>query len=68
MNPWKKWKWKFGNSSCLGCCRRKVLDLGERTLIMGIVNTTPDSFSDGGQHSTTEVRMVCFEKREVTSY
>ena len=27
----------------------RVLELGQRTLIMGIVNVTPDSFSDGGQ-------------------
>jgi len=27
----------------------RVLPLGKRTLIMGIVNVTPDSFSDGGQ-------------------
>jgi dihydropteroate synthase len=26
----------------------RVLELGKRTLIMGIVNVTPDSFSDGG--------------------
>ncbi len=26
------------------------LDLSERPLVMGIVNVTPDSFSDGGQH------------------
>ena len=26
-----------------------VLSLGEKTLVMGIVNVTPDSFSDGGQ-------------------
>ncbi len=24
------------------------LDCGERTLVMGILNVTPDSFSDGG--------------------
>ena len=30
-------------------CRDRVLALGERTLIMGIVNVTPDSFSDGGR-------------------
>jgi dihydropteroate synthase len=30
-------------------CRNKNLVLGERTLIMGILNSTPDSFSDGGQ-------------------
>jgi dihydropteroate synthase len=29
-------------------CRDHVLPLGERTLLMGIVNVTPDSFSDGG--------------------
>jgi len=27
--------------------------LGERTLIMGVLNVTPDSFSDGGQHAST---------------
>lgn len=27
----------------------RLLELGKRTLIMGIVNITPDSFSDGGQ-------------------
>src|SRR5262245_40537580 len=29
-------------------CRDRTLTLGERTLVMGIVNVTPDSFSDGG--------------------
>ncbi|MGC8490616.1 MAG: dihydropteroate synthase [Syntrophobacteraceae bacterium] len=29
--------------------RDRVLELGERTLIMGILNITPDSFSDGGR-------------------
>ena len=29
-------------------CRDRELSLGERTLVMGIVNVTPDSFSDGG--------------------
>lgn len=28
--------------------RNRVLELGRRTLIMGILNITPDSFSDGG--------------------
>src|SRR5579871_3655190 len=28
--------------------RSRTLDLGPRTLIMGILNVTPDSFSDGG--------------------
>lgn len=34
--------WKLG---------KRTLALGKRTLVMGIVNVTPDSFSDGGQHS-----------------
>jgi len=29
--------------------RTRELPLGERTLVMGILNVTPDSFSDGGQ-------------------
>jgi dihydropteroate synthase len=29
--------------------RSRTLELGRRTLVMGIVNVTPDSFSDGGQ-------------------
>jgi len=33
-------KWSLGT---------RALELGKRTLIMGIVNVTPDSFSDGGQ-------------------
>ena len=28
----------------------RSLELGKRTLVMGIVNVTPDSFSDGGGH------------------
>ena len=34
--------------------RSRNLPLGERTLLMGIVNVTPDSFSDGGLHSETD--------------
>lgn len=30
-------------------CGKHVLPLGERTLVMGILNVTPDSFSDGGK-------------------
>ncbi|MDF2926325.1 MAG: sul [Paenibacillaceae bacterium] len=36
----------------------KKLVLGERTLIMGIVNITPDSFSDGGEYNTIEGAVV----------
>jgi dihydropteroate synthase len=28
----------------------RALQLGKRTLVMGVVNVTPDSFSDGGRH------------------
>ncbi|KAF9932864.1 trifunctional dihydropteroate synthetase [Linnemannia zychae] len=34
--------------------RRKIVHWDAKTLIMGILNTTPDSFSDGGDYSTTE--------------
>lgn len=30
-------------------CRGTVLELGKKTVIMGILNITPDSFSDGGK-------------------
>jgi dihydropteroate synthase len=29
-------------------CRKRTLILGKRTLLMGVLNVTPDSFSDGG--------------------
>ena len=32
----------------------RVLELGRRTLIMGVVNVTPDSFSDGGTYIDAE--------------
>lgn len=31
---------------------------GGRTLVMGIVNVTPDSFSDGGRYATTEAAIA----------
>ncbi len=34
-------------------CRGRALEVGRRTLLMGIVNVTPDSFSDGGQFLET---------------
>jgi dihydropteroate synthase len=34
--------------------RDKSLPIGERTLIMGILNVTPDSFSDGGQYFSSD--------------
>ena len=34
--------------------RSRTLELGRRTLVMGIVNITPDSFSDGGRFFAPE--------------
>ena len=30
--------------------RSRTLVMGERTLVMGVLNVTPDSFSDGGRY------------------
>lgn len=38
-------KWKLA---------RRELDCAERTLVMGVLNMTPDSFSDGGRFSSIE--------------
>ena len=38
--------------------RCRSLALGERTLIMGVVNLTPDSFSDGGNLSGSEAAIA----------
>ena len=35
-------------------CREKSIVLDENTKIMGIVNLTPDSFSDGGRLTDAE--------------
>ncbi len=34
---------------------RRTIHLGDRTLIMGILNVTPDSFSDGGRFDAPEM-------------
>jgi dihydropteroate synthase len=39
--PRKRFEWKF---------RDKVLQLGDRTLLVAVLNITPDSFSDGGKY------------------
>jgi dihydropteroate synthase len=39
--PRKRFTWRL---------RDRTLQLGERTLIMGVLNVTPDSFSDGGKY------------------
>jgi len=35
-------------------CRKRTFDFSERPFIMGIVNVTPDSFSDGGSYFSPE--------------
>ncbi len=54
MDLGKKWNWAGReakrNVSRIFRCKDKALELGEKTLIMAIVNITPDSFSDGGQY------------------
>jgi dihydropteroate synthase len=62
MNPWpfaqevpggapRRWRWELS--------RGRSLELGGRTVIMGIVNVTPDSFADGG---------LRFERREAIEH
>jgi dihydropteroate synthase len=46
-------QWKIGS---------RVLELGRRTLIMGIVNVTPDSFSDGGKYIDASKAVAQAEK------
>ena len=36
----------------------RKLGLGKRTLIMGVLNITPDSFSDGGKFATTQAAVA----------
>ena len=40
--------WQFG---------KHIFDWGQKTYIMGILNVTPDSFSDGGQFNTLEAAL-----------
>jgi dihydropteroate synthase len=35
-------------------CKNKSIEYGDKVLIMGIVNVTPDSFSDGGNWFDTD--------------
>jgi len=45
--------WRFG---------RRTFDLSRRPCIMGILNITPDSFSDGSRFSTVEQAVAAAEK------
>ena len=39
-------------------CRKRAFTLGGRTLLMGVLNVTPDSFSDGGLYFNKEKAIV----------
>lgn len=43
-------------------CRGKVFDLSQQGEIMGILNVTPDSFSDGGQFDTRDTAIAQAER------
>jgi len=43
-------------------CGNKEIILGKRTLVMGILNVTPDSFSDGGKYNNLDSAMKQAEK------
>ena len=40
----------------------KEFKLGERTYVMGILNVTPDSFSDGGKYNNVDAALKQTEK------
>lgn len=40
-------------------CKNHKISFGDRVLVMGIVNVTPDSFSDGGEHFSPESAVEC---------
>jgi dihydropteroate synthase len=46
FNPFTKHQWKLAHE--------RQLDLGPDAVIMGILNVTPDSFSDGGRYDQLE--------------
>jgi dihydropteroate synthase len=48
----------MANRKLIWQIRNRTLDLAQRPLVMGIVNVTPDSFSDGGQHSTIQAAVA----------
>jgi dihydropteroate synthase len=49
MLPREQYTWKL---------RTRTLVLGERTRVMGIVNATPDSFSDGGEFAAVNAAVA----------
>lgn len=44
--------------------KNHTLEMGKKTHIMGILNVTPDSFSDGGRYSSLEASLLQAEKMQ----
>lgn len=40
----------------------RAMELGPRAVVMGVLNVTPDSFSDGGKHDGTSAALVHVER------
>jgi dihydropteroate synthase len=38
-------------------CKGKILDLSQRSYVMGVLNVTPDSFSDGGKYIDGDIAL-----------
>jgi dihydropteroate synthase len=46
--------WEARNEKYTIDCNGKALSFSDKTLVMGILNLTPDSFSDGGKYTDVE--------------
>src|ERR1700761_9195867 len=51
-------KWKLMRSIANWRLRARTMELVRRTLVMGVVNITPDSFSDGGVFLSPEAAVA----------
>lgn len=50
FKPFESFVWQLAHG--------RTLELGPRAVIMGILNVTPDSFSDGGRHAGQEAALA----------
>ncbi|MGC4114670.1 MAG: dihydropteroate synthase [Myxococcales bacterium] len=41
---------------------KRTFEWGSRTYLMGVINVTPDSFSDGGKHATLDAAVAAGER------
>lgn len=51
VDPFAERRWPLAHD--------RTLTLGPRAVIMGILNVTPDSFSDGGRYATVDDAVAC---------